>query len=392
MRPKRTVARITTLLVLGMMLATVAAHADALFIDFESYSTGTINGQDGWSSLGAAGSGCATYDHEVVDNTGATYSYPSFGSKSLRISNAVTSGCFGDQTFSKSLGNEAGETSAMSDGLSGGTRQSRFEAEWDFASTVPTAEQSGLSTVASPDRGDGARMSWVQMVDTATGIDINFNDFQVKSSDIDGSCTHGDFVQTTIATALNRTKSHHIKIVMNFFDGPGNDVVKVFVDGDLKHTGTSWEDYFRECEGNPTRTVDSILFRTGGANAPATAGKGWLIDNLKLLSTGIGTKLTATPAIAELLPNVKLYLFRLHATLTADGTPLAGKTINFTVGQTAICSAKTNASGTASCSGTGSALNIILGVGYKASFAGGGGFGPASVHAQLLIVNGVSLP
>ncbi|HVF48526.1 MAG TPA: hypothetical protein VNA19_00485 [Pyrinomonadaceae bacterium] len=31
----------------------------------------------------------------------------------------------------------------------------------------------------------------------------------------------------------------------------------------FKHTGTSWEDYFRDVEGNPTRTVDSINFRTG---------------------------------------------------------------------------------------------------------------------------------
>jgi hypothetical protein len=179
---------------------------------------------------------------------------------------------------------------------------------------------------------------------------------------------------------------------MQFFDGPGNDVVRVYVDGVLKHTGTSWEDYFRECElGNASRTVDSVLFRTGGGAAPGTLGKGWLIDNLKI-SSGSRTKLTATPAIAELLPGVHLYLFQLNATLTFGGAPLAGKTINFAVGNTAICSANTNALGTASCSGTGSALQIVLGIGYKATFAGGGGYSPASAHAQLLIVNGVSLP
>src|SRR4051794_29533049 len=80
-----------------------AASADIVGpITFEAptYQAGTINGQDGWSSTGAAGSGCATYDHQVVANSGP---HPaSFGSQSLRISNAVTSGCFGDQTFSKS--------------------------------------------------------------------------------------------------------------------------------------------------------------------------------------------------------------------------------------------------------------------------------------------------
>ena len=58
------------------------------------------------------------YDHKVVTNSGAP---ASFATQSLRMSNAVTSGCFGDQTFSKSLVNAAGETSAE-----GGTRPEAF--------------------------------------------------------------------------------------------------------------------------------------------------------------------------------------------------------------------------------------------------------------------------
>jgi hypothetical protein len=260
-----------------------SASADSTAIDFEDppYVDGTIDGQDGWSSDGAAGSGCAVYDHEVVVNAGAP---ASFGDQSLRMSNAVTSGCFGDHTFSKSLGDEAGETSAQGDGMSGGTRQDFFDASWDFASTVPGAEQPGLSVVASPDRGDGARMSWVQMADTPTGLDVNFYDFQDGSVGPAGTCAGGSFVFTPVATGLDRTLPHNIRVTMEFVDGPANDIVKVYVDGVLLHTGTSWEDYFRYCEGNPTRTVDSILFRTGGDAAPATDGEGFLIDNLNLSS------------------------------------------------------------------------------------------------------------
>ena len=54
------------------------------------------------------------------------------------------------------------------------------------------------------------------------------------------------------------------------------------MDGVLLQTGTSWEDYFRIVELKPTRTVNRVLFRTGGTAAPATAGKGFLIDNLSL--------------------------------------------------------------------------------------------------------------
>ncbi len=280
--------------------AIVPAFADTVNVNFENppYTLGTINAQDGWSSLGAAGSGCAVYDHAVNSSLGTT----GFGSQSLRVSNAVTSGCFGDMTFSKSLANEAGETAAVNSGMSGGTRQKHFEAEWYFASTVPGAEQPGLSAVASPDRGDGARMSWVQMKDTPTGLEVNFYDyvdaapFGTAGTPTNGYGPEDNFRFTNVVSGLDRTVPHKIKITMDLLDGPRNDVVKVYVDGVLKHTGTSWEDYFRFVQGPggpewdgiipgfESRTVDSILFRTGGAAAPTTAGFGFLIDNLSTLS------------------------------------------------------------------------------------------------------------
>jgi hypothetical protein len=255
-------------IMVAMAIMAVPVLADSLAINFESYSLGTVHNQDGWSSSGP-------YDREVVDPNG--FGVSSFGSRSLRISNAITSGSFGDQTFSKSLIDAAGELTAEAGTTSGGTRQNYFEAQWDFASTVPGAEQPGLSVVASPDRGDGARMSWVQMVDTIGGLGVNFNDYQQGIG----------FVQSPVISGLDRAVPHTVKITMQFVDGPANDVVQVYVDGALLHTGTSWEDYFRDVEVNPTRTVDSILFRTAGTAAPGTLGNGFLIDNLSLFS-GIG--------------------------------------------------------------------------------------------------------
>jgi hypothetical protein len=271
---KSVVSLIGLALLAALILPLAVVTADSSAINFEptAYAPGTIHNQDGWSSLGSAGLGCAQLDHAVVNNSGAP---TRFGTQSLRMSNATTSGCFHDHTISKPLVNEAGETSAQNGGMSGGVRQNYFESQWEFASTVPGAEQPGLSVVASPDRGDGARMSWVQMLDTPGGLEVNFFDYQRSV---------GDFVLTNVAAGLDRTQPHTIKLTMNFIDGDSNDVVKVYVDGVLEHTGTSWEDYFRDEEGNPTRTVDSINFRTGGAPAPATLGKGFLIDNLSLNS------------------------------------------------------------------------------------------------------------
>jgi hypothetical protein len=251
------------------------ANADSANINFEppTYSLGDINGQDGWSKTGS-------YDAAVVSNT---YGISSFGTQSLRISDAVTSGGFGDQTFSKSLANEAGETDALNGGMSGGTRQPHFEAQFDLASTLPTL-QSGMHVSVSPDRGDGARMSYLRFEDQADGIHVFFDDVTDPTHAVNGET----FNETDIAT-LSRAP-HAIKISMDFVNGPDNDVVKVYIDGSLKITGTSWEDYYRfDTESNPSlvsnsRTVDSLLFRESGAANAADAGNGFLIDNLSLLS------------------------------------------------------------------------------------------------------------
>ena len=260
------------------------------------------------------------YDHAVVA-LGAFWAVPGFGSQSLRISNAVTSGCFGDQTFSKPVIDEAGETNAYVL-VPSGTRQARFTAQWDFASAVPGAEQPGLSVVASPDKGDGGRMSWVQMKDTPTGLEVNFYDYRDAipygslATPSDGRGVEDDFVLTTVASGLSRTVPHTVRIEMDLIDGPHNDVVKIFVDGVLKHTGTSWEDYFRWTQGpgdpeatapvHESRVIRSMLFRTGGTSAPGTVGKGLLIDNLNLVSS---SALIGPPTSAESCKNGGWKLF-----------------------------------------------------------------------------------
>ena len=93
---------VATAAVLTVALTAAVAFADSVGpISFEAptYVVGDIDGQDGWKSTGP-------FDHAVA----AQSLYSSFDSQSLRISNAVTSGSFGDQTFSKELVSEAGET------------------------------------------------------------------------------------------------------------------------------------------------------------------------------------------------------------------------------------------------------------------------------------------
>jgi len=278
--------------------------ADSRSINFEAsqgYVPGSINGQNGWAGTLGGPIFTPPIDQEVVANT---YGYTRFGGQSWRMSNAYTDGAFGDWPFSPSLANEAGETMAQKLGFSGGTRQSHFEVQWDFASTVPRSEQPGLQISTSPDRGDGARMSFIRMKDTPTGLSIEFYDYQDRfpfgslSNPAAGCGLQDDFVLTTVASGLNRSRPHTIKLTMDFLDGPRNDVVKVYVDGTFRHAGGSWEDYFRWCtesgggipfdaSADQSRTVDSMIFqaRTSGGTAPGTLGNGFLIDNLTYFSS-----------------------------------------------------------------------------------------------------------
>ncbi|CAN5691240.1 hypothetical protein BH11PAT2_BH11PAT2_04540 [soil metagenome] len=254
---------------------------------FDTFNLGSVNGQHGWSSTGS-------YDQAIVNNT---YGYTGFGCKSLRLSNAVTSGAFGDQTFSNSNPDESGETDAVSNGMSGGTRYNRFVTHFSIASTMLDT-QPGLAISVSPDRGDGARMSYLRFVDSPEGINVFFDDVQGMVPNGTDGCTAStcaNFVETQIAggtatmPALSRTTTHVIKFTMDFVNGPSNDVVRVIIDQTLAHTGTSWEDYYRfdpeqASGGNKVPTVDSLLFRAAGTAAPATIGKGYLFDNINFFS------------------------------------------------------------------------------------------------------------
>src|SRR5258707_15324596 len=98
--------------------------ADILTINFEApqYTTGSIDGQNGWAGT-LGGPINPAIDQAVVANWPGRPA--SFALQSWRMSNAYTDGAFGDWPFSPSLTNEAGETMAQNGVLySGGTRQS----------------------------------------------------------------------------------------------------------------------------------------------------------------------------------------------------------------------------------------------------------------------------
>lgn len=287
-------------LLLSVTLAlafTSAAGADTVgpitFEQSQGYFPGNIHGQPfipgslpngAWSKIG-------TYDVAVepVSLFPAAVGY-GFGSQTLRISDAVTTGSFGDQTFSPGLADEAGETGAYNAGLSGGVRRPHFDASFLIGTAQSTQQcatcPTPLKMSVSPDRGDGARMSYLRFEDQMDGVHVFFVDVTDPGRVPDGDT----FNETDIAT-IDRAHSHLIAFSIDFKDGPANDQVKIYIDGALKETGTTWEDYYRydseqAAQGNQVPTVDKLLFREGGPNPnPQDFGQGFLLDRVSLASS-----------------------------------------------------------------------------------------------------------
>ena len=233
-----------------------AAAADSVgaitFEPSQGYTLGSINGQNDWLKTGP-------YDVAVA-SIGAfpdavTYG---FGDQALRLSNSITSGSFGDQTFSPGLLSPAGESAAK-----------HFDASFQIG-TAFAAEQPGLSMSVSPDNGVGGRMSYLRFEDHFDGVHVFFDDITGTEA----------FNETDIAT-LNRTNAHTIRFLINFKVGPVNDDVKIFVDGKKLITGTTWEGYY-PLVGESVPTVSKLLFRLGGTANPSNVGNGFLVDNLTL--------------------------------------------------------------------------------------------------------------
>ena len=258
-------------LILGLVAFGAAfassAKADTVGpINFENYVVGDINGQMGWTKLNPA------FDVKVatVSTFPAAAKYH-FGEQTLRLSDAVTSGSFGDQTFSPGLTQPAGEAPL----------RTRFRSSFSIGTALST-EQSGLHMSVSPDNGSGARMSYLRFEDQTNGVHVFFDD--VTNNGPVG--TVSTFNETDIAT-LSRTRAHSIRFSITFKSGAGNDVVRIYIDGNEAIRGTSWENYYRydpeaAGNGNMVSPVSKLLFREAGDAHPANANKGFLVDKLSL--------------------------------------------------------------------------------------------------------------
>ena len=122
-------------------------------------------------------------------------------------------------------------------------------------------------------------MSWVQMADTPAGLAVNFYDYQdappygTPGTVSDGFGLEDNFIFTNVASGLARSVPHTVKVEMFLVDGPHNDIVRIYVDGTLMHTGTSWDDYFRWTQGpgGPEQTATMVPACSRITTRPSTS-------------------------------------------------------------------------------------------------------------------------
>ncbi len=239
------------------------AQADTVTTSFDSFTDGTVNNQGGWTA--------GAYDQAVVP----------FGTgKALRISNAITDGSFAFMPYSTPVIHAAGEN----EGNNVLTNEFTFKAP---ATYVPE-----LAVSISPTGAGGSRMSYIRLEDSAAGVKVVFRD--------------GTFADQLIDT-LDRSVPHTIKFETTFVKGDDNDVVRIFIDGNLAKRGASWENYYRLDEERNPATTDRLMWRlnltpSSVSAAAAINGNGVVFDNVTSKSSHVDNPAPLNPPVMPVGP------------------------------------------------------------------------------------------
>lgn len=228
----------------------------------------SVNGQHGWYSDPSS-----NFDEKVVDiGTDACR-----GTGVWKISNAVTSSGFGNQPISPAFTNANGESTVKSSG--GGDSMS---VSFFIRTVAAVADGSSVTTSLSPTSAD--RHNYLRIIND---LDAN-GGFRILA--IDGILLDQTHV---VAQNISRGVWHHVKIVNNNPDGGSNDVVQVYLDGNLVSTHTTWEDW-RTAIPATTLAVTRFLFRLNVTAASVDASftgtpAGFYIDDLEQKSFNAST-------------------------------------------------------------------------------------------------------
>ncbi|MEQ8787080.1 MAG: right-handed parallel beta-helix repeat-containing protein, partial [Pirellulaceae bacterium] len=224
----------------------------------------------------------ATTDEEVVDTGDLSHG------KAWRLSDLGDTGNLQTRPHSPKFDGQAGETGAIDDFGGDPVTTASIVLSYDFRSATGAA-QAGLQINTHLACGDDCRHGFIRIRDEGDGFDLEFFDTGVGG--------FSEFQSTILDTNLSYTDWHNIVIEIQFVDGlngdgTGNDIVSVFVDGALAHTGTSWETGYDDVGTGDPRSVDRAAFYRASSGAADPSGGLWF-DNVY-----VGETLPIAPGFA----------------------------------------------------------------------------------------------
>lgn len=270
---------------------------------------GTVDLQNGWTTRDSFNtfSSVCRWDEQVVEVNSA---------KVFRMSNAFTSTTYSCQVFSAVSGQVAGESNAAlwNDygtngaspknpiGFGANAATKTFYSKIVFRSATGRAQPGLVVQLLSSAKQSTVTMSSLRIRDTgADGFELSFLDTRATDGVV-------EFKRTFIGPLLSYSDLHTIEIDITFVDGVttvgnelyGNDVVRVWLNGNLIHTGTTWEAYYyyteRITSADPRlQAVNSVQFRLSTPNAngvlppalnlPGVSGAGLYFEDFAIGNT-----------------------------------------------------------------------------------------------------------
>jgi len=208
----------------------------------------SINGQDNWYVDLAA-----NFDEKILD----LGSLACRGKGVWQLSNKIVSGGFGNQPISPIQATSAGESTVRDPG--GGDSMA---VSFYIRTVSSNADGSAFTLSLSPDSAD--RHTHLRFVNDINGD----NGFNMYTADGAALTTH------IVKTQMTRAQWMHIKIESENPDGSSNDIVRIYVDGVLAGTYTSWEDW-RTALPATTLSISRVLFRMSAL----PSAEGPFVDN-----------------------------------------------------------------------------------------------------------------
>ena len=240
--------------------------------DFEDFDLGPItDGENGWAVAGSK-------DQSVITDPNDP------GNQVFAMSSDPTSGDFGGP-ISPALGATAGEPQTTADYDS---QQVSFT--FGAIDTV-NADNSRLEVDLGTDDGSD-RNNFMVIEKTADGLRIAVADPKLDGNWDTGE-TDNDFTSftgnRTLIEGVDATIAHELTVAVTYIDGPDNDVVKFYLDGEFIGESTTFENY-RDALGGlhadnaEDNQTSRLLFRASGSgtaqDGPGGDNEGFWFDNI----------------------------------------------------------------------------------------------------------------